>query len=59
MLERFKQAGNGRMVRRLDAAPVTTTAGTPAAYLRMRDRAMHSLGVGTAHDMSSVLRGIV
>ena len=59
MLGRFKQAGHGRMVRRLEAAPVTTTAGTPAAYLRVRDSAMHTLGVGTAHDMTSVLRGIV
>jgi pimeloyl-ACP methyl ester carboxylesterase len=59
MLERFSQAGNGRMVRKLETAPVTVTAGTPAAYLRMRDRAMHSLGVGTTHDMTSVLRGIV
>jgi pimeloyl-ACP methyl ester carboxylesterase len=59
MLGRFNRAGNGRVVRRLEAAPVTMTAGTPAAYLRVRDRAMHSLGVGTAHDMTSVLRGIV
>ena len=27
MLGRFTQAGNGRMVRRLEAAPVTMTAG--------------------------------
>ena len=33
MLGRFTQAGNGRMVRRLEAAPVTMTAGTPAGYL--------------------------
>jgi len=59
MLKRFSQAGNGRMVRKLEAAPVTMTAGTPAAYLRVRDRAMHSLGVGTTHDMTSVARGIV
>jgi pimeloyl-ACP methyl ester carboxylesterase len=59
MLERFKQAGNGRMVHKLQATPVTMTAGTPHGYLRVRDRAMHSLGVGTAHDMTSVLRGIV
>jgi hypothetical protein len=37
MLERFKQAGNGHMVRKLEAAPVTITAGTPAAYLKVRD----------------------
>jgi pimeloyl-ACP methyl ester carboxylesterase len=59
MLERFKQAGNGRMVRKLAAAPVTTTAGTPKGYLAVRDRAMHSLGVGTTHDMTSVLRGVL
>jgi pimeloyl-ACP methyl ester carboxylesterase len=59
MLERFKQGGNGPMVRKLEAAPVTTTAGTPGAYLAVRDKAMHSLGVGTTRDMTSVLRGIV
>jgi pimeloyl-ACP methyl ester carboxylesterase len=59
MLERFKQTGNSRMVRKLEAAPVTVAAGTPEGYLAVRDRAMHSLGVGTTHDMTSVLRGIV
>jgi pimeloyl-ACP methyl ester carboxylesterase len=59
MLGRFKQAGNGRMVRKLEAAPVTMTAGTPGAYLAVRDQAMHSLGVGTTRDMTSVFRGIV
>jgi len=59
MLERFRQAGNGHMVRKLESAPVTMASGTPAGYLRVRDRAMHSLGVGTTHDMKSVVRGIV
>jgi pimeloyl-ACP methyl ester carboxylesterase len=59
MLERFKQAGNRRMVRKLQGAPVTVTAGTPHRYLAVRDKAMHSLGVGTTHDMSSVLRGVI
>jgi pimeloyl-ACP methyl ester carboxylesterase len=59
MLQRFKQAGNTKMVRKLEAAPVTMAAGTPAAYLAVRDKAMHRLGVGTTHDMTSVLRGIV
>ena len=58
MLEQFKQTGNGRMVRGLEAAPVTMTAGTPAAYLKVRDKAMHGLGVGTTHDMTSVRRDI-
>ncbi len=57
MLERFKQTGNRRMVRKLQAAPVTTST-VPDRYLAVRDRAMHSLGVGTTHDMSSHIRGV-
>lgn len=58
MLARFRENGNRRMVRKLEVAPVTMTAGAPDGYLAVRDRAMHSLGVGTTHDMNSVLRGI-
>jgi pimeloyl-ACP methyl ester carboxylesterase len=59
MLDRFTQAGDRRMVRRLTAAPVTMTDGTPPAYLAVRDRAMHPLGIGTTHDMKSVLTGVI
>lgn len=59
MLERFRQAGNSRMVRKLEAAPVSLNGGTPDAYLALRDRAMHSLGVGTTRDIKSVVRGII
>jgi pimeloyl-ACP methyl ester carboxylesterase len=59
MLQRLKQTGNARMVRKLQGAPVTMTGGTPRGYLAVRDRAMHGLGAGTTHDMRSVLRGIV
>lgn len=58
MLERFSQSGNRRMVRKLQAAPVTMTA-VPDRYLAVRDKAMHSLGVGTTHDMRSVLSGVI
>jgi pimeloyl-ACP methyl ester carboxylesterase len=58
MLGRFKQTGNRRMVRKFETAPVTMTAGTPSGYLAVRDKAMHSLGVGTTHDMRSHLSGI-
>jgi len=58
MRRRFAEAGDNRMVRRLDAAPVTTADGTPRAYLAVRDKAMHRLGAGTTHDMKSVLSGI-
>jgi hypothetical protein len=59
MLQQFKENGNRRMVQKLEAAPVTMTDGTPDAYLAVRDEAMHSLGVGTTHDMKSVIDGDV
>jgi pimeloyl-ACP methyl ester carboxylesterase len=58
MLEQFKKNGNKEMVGKLEAAPVTLTGGTPDAYRALRDPAMHSLGIGTTHDMNSVLTGI-
>ena len=57
MLERFRAEGNTSMVRKLEAAPVTRSGGVPAGYLKVRDRAMHGLGIGTMHGMSSVVSG--
>jgi pimeloyl-ACP methyl ester carboxylesterase len=59
MLEQFKESGNTNMVRKLEAAPVTMMDGTPEAYLVARDVAMHSLGIGTTHDMNSVITGLL
>ncbi len=58
MLQHFQEKGNLGMVRKLEAAPVTTTGGIPDAYLALRDGTMHSLGIGTTHDMKSVISGI-
>jgi pimeloyl-ACP methyl ester carboxylesterase len=58
MLKQFKENGNLKMVRKLEAAPVTMANGTPDAYLAVRDEAMHSLGIGTTRDMNSVITGI-
>jgi pimeloyl-ACP methyl ester carboxylesterase len=58
MLARCRQAGDRRLARRLEAAPVTMANGTPRAYLAVRDRAMHRLGVGTTRDMRSVISGV-
>jgi pimeloyl-ACP methyl ester carboxylesterase len=58
MLQQFKESGNIKMVRKLEEAPVTMTGGIPDAYLALRDPAMHSLGIGTTHDMHSVITGI-
>jgi len=58
MLDRFRADENTRMVRKLEAAPVTSTGDVPSGYLKVRDTAMHSLGIGTMHNMSSVMSGI-
>jgi pimeloyl-ACP methyl ester carboxylesterase len=57
MLEEFKKNGNARMVRRLESAPVTADE-VPDAYLAVRDVAMHSLGIGTMHNMRLVERDL-
>jgi pimeloyl-ACP methyl ester carboxylesterase len=58
MLGRFKESGNKKMIRKLEASPVSLEGGTPDSYLALRDPAMHSLGIGTTHDMNSVITGI-
>ena len=59
MLEKLKENGNTSMLKKLEAAPVTMTGGTPDAYLKIRDFAMHPLGIGTMHEMHSVVTGII
>jgi pimeloyl-ACP methyl ester carboxylesterase len=58
MLEQFKVSGNTKMVRKLEAAPVTMEGGVPDAYRLVRDDAMHTLGIGTIHTMDSVITGL-
>jgi pimeloyl-ACP methyl ester carboxylesterase len=58
MLRRFKDRGDVRMVRRLEEAPVTMNVPFPRSYATVRDRAMHTLGVGTTRGMRSVVTGL-
>ena len=58
MLVEYWRLRDTAMVRDLEAAPVSMTTGTPQAYLELRDTAMHQLGIGTTHDMRSVITGI-
>ena len=58
MVAEFKKRHDDRMVKRLAAAPVSEAHGTPKRYLAVRDKAMHRLGVGTTHDMRSVVTGV-
>lgn len=59
MLEQFGARGNAGMVRNLEAAPVGDSVPLPDAYSRIRDVAMHDLGIGTTHDMRSIVTGLL
>jgi pimeloyl-ACP methyl ester carboxylesterase len=59
MVQRFNDEGDIRMARRLEAAPVGDKAPLPDAYLKVRDVAMHQLGIGTTYDMRSVVTGML
>lgn len=56
ILKRYRDAGNMKMVRQLEASPVTDIV--PYGYLKLRDKAMHRLGIGTTRDMKSVITGM-
>jgi pimeloyl-ACP methyl ester carboxylesterase len=58
MQARYQAEGQAKKAQRLAAAPIGDTAPLPDAYLRLRDVAMHELGVGTTHDMHSVFTGM-
>lgn len=58
MVERYREAGTSRMVRILEAAPPGMSVPLPASYVRLRDKAMHELGIGTTRDMKSVITGV-
>ncbi len=56
MLKEYRDAGNRKMVRKLEASPVTDEI--PYGYLKLRDEAMHALGIGTTRNMTSIITGI-
>ncbi len=58
LLQRFRDEGNTRMVRALETDPPTMQVPLPRSYMTLRDRAMHTLGVGTTRDMQSVISGV-
>jgi pimeloyl-ACP methyl ester carboxylesterase len=58
LLERYRERGDRRMVRRLESVPLPLTVPLPGAWDTVRDKAMHQLGVGTTRDMRSVVTGL-
>jgi pimeloyl-ACP methyl ester carboxylesterase len=58
MVSELEKRHDRSMLRRLLSAPVSEEHGTPRRYLAVRDKAMHRLGIGTTHDMRSVVTGV-
>lgn len=58
MMEQYTIAGDKRMVQRLEKFPITEMDIVPNSYRSLRDEAMHKLGIGTMHNMKSVVSGI-
>ena len=54
----FKDTGDRRMLRRLEAAPPSVSAPLPSSYMSLRDKYMHKAGIGTIRDMRSVITGL-
>lgn len=58
MLKKYSELGDSRMVRLLEENPVTLSVPLPPVYEKIRDEAMHRLGVGSTRDMDSVITGV-
>jgi pimeloyl-ACP methyl ester carboxylesterase len=63
MLSEFRAQGNVNMVRKLEESSFEMTVPLPTvplpeSYMAIRDEAMHTLGVGTMREMSSVITGV-
>lgn len=58
MLAEYQARGDTNMINKLKASPPTMAMPLPAAYDRMRDDAMHGVGVGTTRDMRTVEGGV-
>jgi len=56
MLKKYSDAGDRKMVQKLDDSPITDKI--PYGYLKLRDKAMHKIGVGTTREMRSIITGI-
>lgn len=60
MKEQYELSENERMLRKFDEYPIRDSEKMRLEYFSssLRDTAMHDLGVGTTHDMNSVITGI-
>lgn len=59
MAERYRELGDEKMARKVAGSPIGDTSPLPTSYGRIRDVAMHDLGVGTTRDMNSIVTGLL
>jgi pimeloyl-ACP methyl ester carboxylesterase len=59
MLKWYAEKGDDRVVRLLMKTPITGMAALPREYLAIRDYVMHKAGIGTMHDMKSIVTGYI
>jgi len=57
MFKQFEKTGDKQMVKKLRAAQITADT-LPVSYMKIRDKAMHELGVGTMRNMKSIVTGL-
>lgn len=59
MIDEYRKTGNESMAEALESCNLTLSDDLYNQYFeKYRDKAMHELGVGTCHDMNSVITGI-
>lgn len=60
MLEQYQKAGNKKRIKQFEECPIRESEEMYRKYKSsmLRDEAMHELGVGTARNMDSVIKGI-
>jgi len=58
MVKAYREKGDLGMVKRLEQSPPSMSVPLPPGYMKLRDPAMHGLGVGTTRDMKSVITGV-
>jgi pimeloyl-ACP methyl ester carboxylesterase len=57
MLKQYEQNGDKQMMKKLKAAEITGDT-LPESYLKIRDKPMHKLGIGTMRNMKSIVTGL-
>lgn len=56
MLDHYAQTGNEKMLKTFKKFPISNI--NTFEYYQMRDKPMHELGIGTTHQMRSVISGV-